>query len=333
MGMHGNSTETSAKTRGVQWAAVALIAFGSSQTLAQTSGQTQAPLSPSVQVNPVDARGGNTSPSSPPTKEQCISAHRECQEAQNSSNLITAWQKANFCTSTACPGLLVTDCARWVNELNQRIPSVVFEVRLDGQPEPSAKIEIDGAPLEKWARDEAVRLNPGRHTFRIVLEPHPPVVQTMLLGEGMQYRMVSAEIKRAVLPATVQPNNQPTTKPQAAPITPPIAPKRERPVPVLVYPLLGLGAVGLGGFAAFALSGHSEFTDLSNTCAPTCTDDQVSTMRTHYLLANISLGVGAAALLGAGTLYLTRPERIVEPTVGFTTFPHGAMATVGLRGF
>jgi hypothetical protein len=212
-----------------------------------------------------------------------------------------------------------------MNELDQRTPSVVFEARLDGQLNILAKIDVDGKTVTKWTRGEALRLDPGEHHFQFLLEPYPPVVQTLLLGEGMRYRLVSAEFKspNALTAPTPAPNNS---------ATPPVAWTRERPVPILVYPLLGVGAVGLAGFVGLVLSGNAEHDNLAKTCAPYCTEAQVNPMRVRYLIGDISLGVGAMALIGAGVLYLTRPEHVVEPRVGFTTFPHGAMATVAWRG-
>ena len=57
-------------------------------------------------------------------------------------------------------------------------------------------------------------------------------------------------------------------------------------------------------------------------------------MRTHYLIADISPGVGVAALVGATIVYVGRPEkRLPDSQVGFTVLPGGAAATLTVRGY
>ena len=80
-----------------------------------------------------------------------------------------------------------------------------------------------------------------------------------------------------------------------------------RPVPVLTYPLLGAGIAGIAGFAIFAGIGKSKQSSLENSCEPHCSPSDLSPMKTEYLVGDVALGVGAAALIGAAIVYLTRP--------------------------
>ncbi len=278
----------------------------------------------------VDAEGeaGAPAANAEPTKEQCIEAHRQSQQAQQTGRLVEARQLAITCTHQVCPGLLIEDCARWLEGLTQRTPSVVFEVRVDGQPTLEAEIWADETPVVGWTTGEAHLLDPGTHTFRFVLPPHEEVVHTVVLSEGMRFRAVVADFKT-------------TTAEPPAPTTPPPAPEPDRspvsetyrPVPVPVYPLLGVGALGLAGFTGFGLAGQSKQNDLESSCAPDCTDDDLSPMRRNYLLADLSLGVGVAGLVGATIVYLGRPERSLPSSqVGFMVLPGGAAATLTVRG-
>jgi len=73
--------------------------------------------------------------------------------------------------------------------------------------------------------------------------------------------------------------------------------------------LLGLGVLGAGGFATFAALGKTKQNQLDNDCrkvAP-CTDADLKPMKNMYLAADISAGVGVAALIGAAVVYFTRP--------------------------
>lgn len=283
-----------------------------------------------AQTAPATAGGASAAPNDAsavqkndpaPTKEQCIESHRGAQQAQNEGRLVHARELARTCTSLVCPGLVITDCARWLNDLDQRIPSVVFEVRVDGQPNLSAMIIADGKRVQEWTRGEALRLDPGEHQFRFELAPYQPVIQKFLLAEGMRYRIVTAEFK-----SQAQPLAAPRTTTPAAPVTstePPAVPMA-RPVPFAVYPLLGVGAIGAASFTVFSLLGKSKQSDLESSCKPNCNDSDLDSMKTKYLIGDISLGVGAASLITAGVLYLARPERPMVTSVGFAPMPGGA---------
>lgn len=270
------------------------------------------------------------SPDAAPTKDECIEAHRECQKDNREGRLLQARERAKLCTNPSCPGLLVADCGRWLEELDQKLPSVVFQVRLDGKPALNAQIYADDKLVEGWTQGEALRVDPGRHTFRIVLPKHRESKQALLLSEGMRFRVVAADFttEPASAPAPKPVAPLPSPPPRAAPSSP------ERPVPFVVYPLLGVGGLGLAGFAGFGLLGRAEKKDLEQNCKPDCTEDELATLDRRYLLADISLGVGAAAIVGAGVVYLTRPEkRPAGPTVGLTVFPEGGTAVLASGTF
>ena len=71
------------------------------------------------------------------------------------------------------------------------------------------------------------------------------------------------------------------------------------------YALAGVGAVALGSFAFFAVTGKSDENDLRDRCSPNCPESDVDSVRTKYLVADISLGVGIASLGAATFLFVT----------------------------
>jgi len=263
-----------------------------------------------------------------PNKEQCVESHRLAQQAQNEGKLVHARELARTCTALACPGLIINDCARWLNDLEQRIPSVVFEVRVNGEPNLTATVLADGTRVNEWTRGEAFRMDPGEHEFRFELGDFAPITQKVLLAEGMRYRAVTVEFKSEAHSPT--PVTQQTATPAATTAFPPVTPTQpSRPVPMIVYPLLGLGAAGLGSFAVFALVGNSKQDKLETSCKPNCTDSDLKPMKTSYLIADISLGVGVASLLAAGIFYVGRPqERPPSAQVGFTPLPGGGAGSL-----
>jgi hypothetical protein len=270
-------------------------------------------------------RPAPSSGQSSPSKADCIQAHKRCQQAQNDRRLVEARAWATSCTNPACPGLLVADCARWLNELDQRIPSVVFDVRAGGHPGMKAEAYADGERVENWTRGEALRLDPGQHTFRFVLAPFSPATETVLLAEGMRFRVVAVDLAMLDQKRSTPSQGKPVPEPDRAAGT-------ARPVPVVVYPLLGVGVAGIAGFIGFGLSGRAEQRRLERTCSPNCIDSDLSTMRQRYLIGDISAAVGFGAMLGAGVLYLFRPKRPTRESVSVTALPGGgSMALAAYR--
>jgi hypothetical protein len=144
----------------------------------------------------------------------------------------------------------------------------------------------------------------------------------------MRFRSVSADFKSPSKQAAAVPPGTATT---ALPVTTPPPPPRERPTPFIVYPLLGVGALGAIGFGTFAFLGSSKENDLKDTCSPDCTDSDKKPMKLNYLLADVSMGVGAASLIAAGVFYFTRPEKESVPAVAITPIPGGAAGFVGYQ--
>jgi hypothetical protein len=74
-----------------------------------------------------------------------------------------------------------------------------------------------------------------------------------------------------------------------------------------LYALGGLAVAGLGTFAGFAISGHSIQEDRAGSCAPACTDAQVSPIHTDYRVADVGLGIGLASAAAAVVYFLVTP--------------------------
>ena len=241
------------------------------------------------------AAGGTEAVTSAPTREACLDAHRNAQELRKESKLLESQEQLLVCSSETCPGAVITDCGKWLSEMDQITPSLAFEVRVDGKDISAAQVELDGRAIADWA--QAVKVNPGRHDVRVVVEGFAPYTANLLTLEGQRLKVVSADFK------TKQPD-APTPR-----SLPPAAPVISRPTPAGTYVLLGLGVLGAGGFATFASLGKTKQNQLDNDCVKlmTCTDSDLKPMKTMYLVGDLSAGIGAAALLSAAVVYFTRP--------------------------
>lgn len=252
-----------------------------------------------------------------PTRAQCLEAHREAQELKQSGKLVEAQEHLLICSSGSCPGALISDCGNWIAELEKTTPSMTFEVRRDGKEAFDAKLFVDGQPVTD--RAHAFKVNPGRHSVRVELPPFEPHEEDLVLPEGQRMRLVSVDFTTK--------RDEPAPAPAVAPPPPPREPVR--PTPGVVYPLLGVGVVGLASFGVFSVLGKSEQKELETSCAPACTDDDLSKMKRWYLIGDISAGVGAAALIGAAIVYLARPTQPAERDSARLAISLGPVGSLG----
>jgi hypothetical protein len=247
--------------------------------------------------NAVAAQSSDVASSPAPDRAACLTAHTNAQELKRGGKLLEAEAELKICASAGCPGAIISDCGQWIADLEQTTPSLIFEVRVDGKQFTDFEVQVDGASVTDHTK--AHRVNPGRHVVRVQVPYFEPKEETVALPEGQRMRLVAFNF------------DSPTVdQPQAPVALPPSqAPVMDRPTPVLVYPLLGVGAAGLASFGVFTILGKSKESELEDECAPACTDAELEPMKRHYLIGDISAGVGAASLIAAGVVYLTRPSR------------------------
>lgn len=228
--------------------------------------------------------------------DACSQAYEKAQEERAAGRLSSAIAQLQVCIDTSCPPFIREDCSRWMNETEEALPSVVFAVRRDGQDQMEAEVTCDGTMLAQSLDGKAVPLDPGPHTFTFSIPGFAPVERQLLIREGERNRRIEVDFRTLRSnPFLVAAENEPAGagSPSRTPRT------------YLTYGLAGVGALGIGGFALFAVLGSRQQGDLEDSCAPYCRSSQVDGVKTKYLIADISLGVGLAALGAATYFYLT----------------------------
>ncbi len=226
------------------------------------------------------------------TKLACVAASAEGQRLRDEGDLLGARTAFLSCSAASCPGLVQEACVDWVADLGRQVPSLVISVRdADGQDLAGATVVIDGHESSAAASGEAVELNPGQHVIR-VKAARIAEERKVTLAVGEQRRMLQFAAQRA--PAT--PAAAPAAKPQ--------------PSTSLVLPgaLAGVSAVALGVSLYLGASVRSQRDELDRTCAPDCSDGQVTPLRSKLLAGDVLLAVSAVTAVGAAWFFFSMPS-------------------------
>ena len=234
-------------------------------------------------------------------RAECVSSFETSQELRANSDLTGARTRLLGCIRPECPGSVRNECTKLLEQVEREVPSLVVVAKADGEDRTDVKVEMDGKVIQESLDGKAIQVNPGSHVFRFSLAPFEAIEKRVVVGEGDKLRSVGVEF--------VSPKKDAPLAPAPAP-----APVKlmHRPVPASVYVLGGVAVLGGASFAYFGSTGSSKQDDLQASCAPGCSSSDVKEVRRNYLLADVSLGVGAAALITGAVLLFTRPERPLE---------------------
>jgi hypothetical protein len=255
---------------------------------------------------PASARA-QAAPEATDPKAECVAAYEATQSLRRDGKLTLARTKALQCAQDACPSVTKRDCVQWLAEIDMTSPSIVVHAHdARGLDIAAVRTTIDGAVVSTRADGGELTVDPGERSFHFETEGFPPVDQRVVVHVGEKRRALDVTF------GSLPPPPPPPPPPQVAPsrFTPP------------VIGLTALGIVGLGAFATLGVVAITEKSDLTNTCAPRCPDDSVAAVRWKLTAADVSLGVGVAAIVVAGVLLATN-----GPKSGQTQNSHKSAAS------
>jgi hypothetical protein len=242
--------------------------------------------------------------------------------------------------ATACGGL-VPKCKALLDKLEAKMSSVVPVVTDEsGAPHLDVQVRVDGELLTSHLDGMAQLIEPGPHEFTFSTDQGVFATQKVLILEGQRDRPVAVTIAgqtpSAVAAGSASSPSHTAKAPPAAKPAPDDSAKAasekasgnddgqaaishgqrasggDWAMPRSVFPYV-LGGVGLAGVAAGGLLtiwGNNDNSALENTCRPNCQPSSQDHVKTMYIAADISLGVGVAAL--AVTTFLIATSRSTE---------------------
>jgi hypothetical protein len=266
-------------------------------------------------------------------KAACVAASEQAQTLRDEGKFSAERAQLMVCSRDACPAIVRKDCDRWLSDLDSMQPTIVLGARdPKGNDAPVTRVLLDGALLTTRLDGKPIPVDPGEHTIRYEATGAAPVEQHAVIRVGEKNRMLTAVVMMAA-PTSVAPATAKATPAEPAPSE---TPSSGAGIPPLTI-VFGAVAVAAGAsFAYFGLSGQSDASNLRSTCAPNCTQDQVDSVKTKLLVADVSLGVGVASLVAAGYFFFhgrssPSPTQSGAVSAGFTPAPGGGVATIGAR--
>jgi hypothetical protein len=123
-----------------------------------------------------------------PTKAECNATHTHAQELRRSGRLFDTRAELARCSDVGCPAIVRSDCAKLMEELENAIPTIVFEAK-DRQGHDVADVSVtsDGRVIAEHLDGTALPMDLGRHELRFKYAD-VEIVRTFILREGEKAR-------------------------------------------------------------------------------------------------------------------------------------------------
>jgi hypothetical protein len=305
----------------------------------------------------------------------CVDDYKSGLQLEETGRLISARERFVRCSKSACGSPLREECTTRFTQLDSEIPSVVpVATDAEGAPRFDVEVKMDGQLLTSTLDGHAWQLNPGRHEMTFSVDGEVFSSQELLIVQGQRNRMVQATFgatpavfkgraatKPKKIAAAAAPPPAPPSPPKVKELPSPeeaarqIAEKEEaekeasgpeatvattgaEPSPSrLPYVLGAFGLASIGTAAAFIYWGRRDNSDLSNCSSDVtnCPQNAVDHVHRMYLIGNVALGVGVAALGAAYFLHAhgaATKETQAEEAYRFDVAPTNAGAVASVSG-
>lgn len=244
-----------------------------------------------------------------PSKASCAQAYESAQESRAAGQLQETQKRLSVCARPECPSFVQKDCARWLEEVDRELPSVVVSAPgLDADAAQQMRLHIDGRPIPNPLGGAALPLDPGRHELVAEAPGQPALTRVIMAQQGVQNRPVTLDFADATkLP-----------EPSAALADAGGEPPSLRPY---AYVAWGVGAVGFGMFAVLGTLGRADEQALQDdcpnittdqalvnptagVCLKTTADERKSDYEREFVLADVGLVTGIVGIAAGTALFI-----------------------------
>src|SRR5260370_24527413 len=110
------------------------------------------------------ASGGPPAPSN--EVAQCVENHVKAQTLRKDAKLVQSREKLLTC-SRSCPNVIQFDCSRWLEEVDNLIPSVIVRAKAGANDVIAARLFIDDKLVATALDGREMSLAPAPHRVRL----------------------------------------------------------------------------------------------------------------------------------------------------------------------
>jgi hypothetical protein len=252
-----------------------------------------------------------------PAKKECLAASDTAQDLRTQGKLLEAREQLAICANESCPAVVKKDCAKWLADVQESMPTIVLGARMEGGNELiDVDVTLDGKALTSHLDGKSIPVNPGPHKLTFTIAGRKPIELQVLLTEGDKNHRVQAVFEAP--PKKVEDTPKP-------PVVTPPAPGPSYAVPIV----LGvIGVAGIGAFAYLGATGAKEIRDYRDTCAPRCDPKDVDGSKRKLVYGDVALGIGVVSLVASAVwLMASTPPRTDTARVDVSITPNVAFAT------
>jgi hypothetical protein len=257
-----------------------------------------------------------------PTKASCAQAYESAQETRASGHLQETRQRLSFCAKTECPGFVQKDCARWLEEVDRELPSIVITPSgLTTEEAAQVGVKIDGQLISGALSGAALSVDPGPHELVLERPGHPPIHRSIMAQQGVQNRPIEIAFGGQDALAGAAPSD--ALDDSAGGSSSELRP--------YAYAAWSVGAVGLGVFAVLGTLGRADERGLKEEC-PTFTlvpadvtpgvclqstiDRRKSGYEREFMIADIGLATGIVGAAAGTVLFIMSVTDASAPESG-----------------
>lgn len=227
--------------------------------------------------------------------DACATASEEGQKERDRGHFIAARALFLSCVREACPAIVRADCAEWLQGVDAKMPTIVVRARdAEGHDLSGARVSVDAAPVTGHEEGRAIPIDPGPHRLTFEAEGAPTITREMVIREGEKGRIV--DVTFGAISAGGKEREGQRAEPGLA-------------IPPAAIAFGALALAGTGAFIGFGWSAKSTIDGLRASCAPQCAPALLEPAKRDQLVANISIGVAAAALTTAAVIVVFQNVR------------------------
>jgi hypothetical protein len=235
-------------------------------------------------------------------KTACLDAASTAQRLRAEHMLVEARDQLRVCAAAACPAVVQSDCAEWLEEVEKALPSVVVTATTRrGADRVDVKVTVDGKPFLDRLDGRAIAMNAGPHVFHFEAADGARADLQVVIREGQQSQSVATVL------------DEPSGRPATEPFPRPRVESGSTPWRMLAWAFGGAGVLGLGVGAAAGLVAIADKGSAQCNASHQCQPGPLSRARSAALASDIGFIAGGVLLASSIVLVLVSPPATARP--------------------